>query len=411
MRAELGHDLVPHVGEEPPKIDAWRYARDTYLTDPDLLARLRGVFTESAVAQAREAGLLDPAGPGSLCHPDRSRTVYGDGTVVRPLYRPPTARREVDPVTGKQRTVYLDSAGQPTERPTRRFDPDAAEHHGHSGPVHGSNFVALSIRGDAPGSRVVLAVAAVPRPGQEAATAVETARSLWQVAGSGMQAFVYDGALRGVHIDELMTQCGLVVINKVHRITRRRGQDADGAPNDAHESRKTPGRWHTLGTWTHDTPDGDCHHQLAAVDGAVSEVGLDDAGAPAVLARLVRRQVKRPRRSTGRFHFNVAYAIPCRYGEVLAWITPHSTAAEAGHRQADAVRVIAQGEPDFDRLYPRRSDAEALNRAYKATLPIDRATSLGRNRQLLDVLCFALLHNARTAAASGVGERRHLRAA
>ena len=225
----------------------------------------------------------------------------------------------------------------------------------------------------------------VDRPGLEADTAVGAIKRLHAVTGPGIQAIVYDGAMRGVHIDDLMTTCGLLVVNKVHA----------SAKTAARKGRPTANpRWFALGTWEHDTSAGACTHQLAAVDGAVSEISLDEAGAPVVRSRLERKQVKRPRRSTDRYHFNVAYEVPCPDGSFLAWVTPHGETGDPDHRRADAVRVIAEGEPDFTRLYGIRNDAEAFNSQLKRTLLIDRAMSLGGRRQLLDVLCYGLLNNA-----------------
>jgi hypothetical protein len=378
-----GLDIEP-PGARPPDWDAYRYARNRYLTDPDVLTAMRRVFTQCAVDQARQAGLLDPAGPGSLCHPHPSRTVYGDGTVVRPMYRPPPAKRTTDPVTGATTVTYLDAHGQPIPAPAHRFDPDAADYHGHAGSVHGQNFVAWSVRGPGPHQRVVLGVDRVERPGLEADKAVEVFLGLHEVAGAGIQAVVYDGAMRGVHIDEIMTRCGVVVINKVHA----------SAKTAARRGKTTKPRWYTLGTWEHDTPAGACTHQLAAVDGAVAEIALDSAGRHVVLGTLRREQVKRPRRTSGRYHFNVAYAVPCPAGQFTAWITPHALTGDTDHKRADAVRVIAEGEDEFATLYGLRNDAESLNSQIKRTLLVDRAMSLGAQRQLLDVLCYALMHNA-----------------
>jgi hypothetical protein len=400
--AEVRPDLVDRLpGAQAPRWEAFRYARDRYLTDPVILRELQDSFTAAAVEQAHTLGLLDPAGPGSLSHPDRSRVVYGDGTVVRPLYRPPAAKRSTDPATGKTKVTYYDSARNVIDKPSRRFDPDAADYHGHTGSVHGQNFVALYARGDHPHQRVVLAVDRVDRPGLEADTAVAAIKRLHAVAGSGIQAIVYDGAMRGVHIDELMTSHGLLVINKVHASAKtavRRGKK-DPAP-----------RWYALGTWEHEIPEGSCTHQLAAVDGAVSEIGLDETGKPVVIGRLERRQVKRPRRTSGRYHFNVAYEVPCSRGPFFqAWITPHGLSNDSGHQTADAVRVIAEGEPHFERLYGLRNDAESFNSQLKRSLLVDRAMSLGGRRQLLDVLCYSLLHNATNAyrAAAQTGSVPH----
>lgn len=379
---------IPPAGRRAPGWDAWKHARNRYFTDPAILEELQDRFTELAVTQAREFGLLNPSGAGSLCHPDRTRVVYGDGTVIRPMYRPPAARREKDPKTGQTKIVYLDGAGEPIDAPTRRYDPDAADYHGHTGSVHGQNYVALYARGDLPHQRIVLGVDRVERPGLEAETAVAAIKRLHTVAGAGIQAVVYDGAMRGVHIDDLMSTCGVLVINKVHssaKTAKRKGK-AGATP-----------RWFPLGTWEHDTAAQACTHQLAAIDGAVHEIGLNDAGDPVVLSRLERKQVKRPRRSTGRFHFNVAYEVPCTDGAFLAWVTPHGEPGDPDHRRADAVRVIAEGEDDFTRLYGVRNDAEAFNSQVKRTLLVDRAMSLGGRRQLLDVLCYGLLNNAMNA--------------
>lgn len=410
---------IPAAATTPPGWDAWKWARNHHFTDPEVLAALQEEFTRAAVDQANDLGLLRPDGPGSLTHPDRSRVVYGDGTVVRPMYKPPTARRVTDPATGRTRIEYIDAAGNPIAKPRRRFDPDAADYHGHAGPVHGQNFVALYARGDAAHQRVVLGVHRVERPGAEADTAVAGIKALHEVAGNGIQAVVYDGAMRGVHIDELMRTCGLLVINKVHasgKTRTRKRRDPDQRGGAAAKSTDKP-RWFPLGAWEHDTDTGadasadtsSCQHFLAAVDGAVTEVGRDDTGAPVALHTLVRRQVKRSRRLHGGYHFNVAYDVACQHGTFTAWLTPHGEPGDADHRRADAVRVIAEGEEDFTRLYGLRNDAEAFNSHFKRSLLVDRAMSLGAARQLLDILCYGLLNNAITAHHAAAEQGRDAR--
>lgn len=53
--------------------------------------------------------------------------------------------------------------------------------------------------------------------------------------------------------------------------------------------------------------------------------------------------------------------------------------------RTENVRPIAADDPDFERLYPRRNDAESINRG--------RAHSLGHERQLLNLLGYALMVN------------------
>jgi hypothetical protein len=67
--------------------------------------------------------------------------------------------------------------------------------------------------------------------------------------------------------------------------------------------------------------------------------------------------------------------------------------------------------PDFDRLYPRRNDAESINRHLDDTLWLRRAHSIGHARQHLNFLTFALgvnslaLHRHRTRATGPPGAR------
>ena len=308
-------------------------------------------------------GLLRPDGPGSLCHPDRSRVVYGDGTVVSPLYRPPSATREPDNAGGTR--TYLDADGDPITRPRRRFDPDAADHHGHTGPVHGQNFVGLYARGDAAHQRIVLAVDRVPHPGAEADTAVALIKSVHTVAGAGIQAIVYDGAIRGTHIEQLMTGCGVVVINKVHssaprspagggspqhRATHAGTRSAPGSttPRAAPATTTSPPSTarSARSAWTTTGPRWCC--PAAAAAGEATEAGQR--------ALPLHRRLRR--------------ALP---GRGVPRLDHPAPAAPGDAGRADAVPLIAEGEPDFTRLYPIRSDAESRTPPSSA-----RCSSTGR---------------------------------
>ena len=108
--------------------------------------------------------------------PPPSRCIYGDGTLVRPIYAPPATRtdhpRRRHPPAGLPRPPHRRTATRP---PPHRFDPDLQPHHGRLGPVLTHGYVAWHARGPAPYQRVVLAVAHIAAPGQEAATAVALA--------------------------------------------------------------------------------------------------------------------------------------------------------------------------------------------------------------------------------------------
>jgi hypothetical protein len=73
----------------------------------------------------------------------------------------------------------------------------------------------------------------------------------------------------------------------------------------------------------------------------------------------------------------------------------HGTDADRARRlnRPENVRPIPPTDPDFARLYPRRNDAESINRNLVDTLWLGRAHSLGHTRQHLNLLGYALMVN------------------
>jgi len=280
------------------------------------------------------------------------------------------------------------------EAPAGRFDPDLQLHHGLLGPVQTHGYVCWHARGPERYQRVVLAADHIPVPGAEAATAVTLLGSVHRAAGPGVQAVVYDGALHGVHIDQVMRRYGYLVVTKLP--TADTGADVEAAPLVLND-RGRRARSYPLGAATHQPPTGPCTHQLATIAGRVVEVGLDETGDPVVMGDLTRGAVKRFRRTHGGYHFNVGYRLDCPNEPFTLWLTPH---AEDDPRRPQNLRVISQQDPDFPRLYGLRNDAESFHSNLKRTLLVDRAMSLGWRRGLVDVYCFALLNNALTEAAA-----------
>lgn len=341
-----------HRHRRPLTSDTYRHARDRLVTDDNLDALLTS-FTRHSVRIARAVGLLDPNGGGSRTRPHPSRTIYGDGTVVRPLYRPTNSGRR---------------------------DPDAEEHTRHDGPIWGNDLVAVATRGPEAQRRVILAVGRVHTRGREADTAVELIRRVHAEAGDGIQAVVYDGAFRGVHHETIMSELGLIVVNKVHPAGR------DG---DDRTYRQIP-----LGQWTHTVRRRPCLHTLVASAGAVHDSTLDDSGRLVLSGPLARHQIRRYERGRlGGWRFTLGVKVPCPKAAFTAWISPHPQLGDPGHGRPDQLRLIPEADPYFQTLYGLRNDSEAINSAYKRTLLADRAAALGWRRQVLDLVSWALLTN------------------
>ena len=345
----------PRCGPHLPPLTAklHRYARD-WLSCDDVLDVYRHAFTARAVELARQLGLLNPDGPGSRTRPHPSRVISGDGTILRPLYRP--------------------------EAEIARHDPTVALHHRHDGTHWGNVLVTCSVRDHTPYRRVLLGIDRVHEPGGEAATALALMRRVHQHAGEGIIAAVYDGALRGTHHQQLMRDLGIYVINAVHPIAV-----------DEDEQR----RWRAipLGTWTHQ-PDGrPCRHTLAIHNGSVHDAAFDDAGQPLLSDPLPRHQVRRYRNRAGHYRFSLGVTVTCPRQHFVAWISPHPQRGDTTHRRPDQLRLLPASDPDYDRLYGLRNDSEAINAEYKRTLPHRRAPARGWQRQLLDFHAWATLNN------------------
>ena len=331
--------------------DTYRHVRD-HLCHDENLDLLQLSFTEHSVALAQRIGLLLPHG-GSRTRPHPSRTIYGDGTVVRPLYN----RAE----KGRQ-------------------DPDAEEHTRHDGQIYGNDLVAIAARGIQANGRLILAVGRVSERGHEADEAIRLIRMVHAVAGDGIQAVVYDGAFRGVHHDLLMTELGLVVVNKVHASKRE---------EERRIHRKVP-----LGQWSHSVRRRVCTHTLVAWNGSVHDATFDDGGTLVLSEPLARKQVRRYDRGAGNgWRFSLGVTVPCPREPFVAWISPHRQPGERGAGRPDQLRLLPESDPYFQTLYGKRNDCESINSAYKRTLLVDRAAARGWRRQVLDLMSWGILTN------------------
>ncbi len=62
--------------------------------------------------------------------------------------------------------------------------------------------------------------------------------------------------------------------------------------------------------------------------------------------------------------------------------------------RTENVRQIPPGDPDFEVLYKRRNDAESINRHLDDTLWLRRVHSVSAQRQLLNLITYAIGVNA-----------------
>ena len=356
------------------------YMRNRYLVDQKVLERLLARFRTAAATHAKELGMCNPDGAGSLTHPCLDRMLYADGKVVTPLYKAKPGTKRVDHSTGE-------ILGE------RRSDPDAHLHITGSGEMaYGNKFVLLNCRLPAPHARVILDVSSVPDIGGEAAVAVTSLRDVAPLL-PGAQGILYDGAFRGVHMQVVLNELGVLPVVPV---TAKAGGRRKRKPREEHvipiEARVVA------------TPKGAETVQFLARAGAIGVGELDETG-EVVFRRLERVSVKRRQNRTGGYRFYVEYRLPPEMGGGLVRLRIDTTTDDAARKlnRSEYVRGIPVDDPDYERLYPRRSDAESINRALDDTLWLRRAHPKGRLRQLFELMGFALMTNALAVFRHGTG--------
>jgi hypothetical protein len=202
IRRELPR-LRPELPELPPRAprrQAFEYMRDRFLATDEGIERLAQIHAEVSTGQAKEGGNLDPDGGGSFTHPEITRTLYGDGKVVTPLYTSKPGETVTNQETGKVREL--------------RFDPDASFYtEGGGDKVYGNKVAIVSTRGD--DGRYILGIEHVGKGKDEPNAMLDILRRLKPYA-PGAQALVWDMAVRGEHIQTVLTEIGLVPVVQVH---------------------------------------------------------------------------------------------------------------------------------------------------------------------------------------------------
>jgi len=246
--------------------------------------------------------------------------------------------------------------------------------------------VIIATRGVEPNARVILDVDHVPTPGGEASQAVAMfSRLVPHIPGA--QAVLYDGALRGVHHQTFLRDLGLLTVNRVTAQT--------GVRNKTNKTRRRVEKATYVETKIISTPAGQRQIRVFARGGQIGINELTDTGDDEFIP-LVRIRTHRTVNQSGKYRWYNDHRLPPSHGAGIITIRLHGTDEDTKRRfnRTENVRPIPPGDPDFARLYPRRSDAESINRHLDDTLWLRRAHSIGRHRQTLNVITYAVGINA-----------------
>ena len=240
---------------------------------------------------------------------------------------------------------------------------------------------------DLPGNaRIILDAGYVATSGGEAAQAMTMFTRLRPLV-PGAQCVVYDTALRGVHHQQLLRDLGLLPVNRVAARSTVRN------PNNT--TRKRIEKTTYVETKTVTTPTGTIEVKLFARGGQIGIGELTDTGEITFIP-LQRIRTHRTQTQTGTYRWYNDYRLPTEHGYATVTVRLHGNDDDKKRRfnRTENVRPIPPGDPDFDRLYKRRNDAESINRHLDDTLWLRRAHTIGQHRQTLNLLTYALGINA-----------------
>ena len=405
VEAELAHPIVwnlirrPSASASPIRTDwlperpmrrhHYLYGRTRYLTDPDVLAgSTRSTGDSPATRRAPRAArpgrsrLVDPPRPVAM--------LYADGKVVTPLFRaqpgdrarqdhrraPPAEPRPTPAALRGHRRDRVGHQVRARRRPDRR----------RPRPDHLRRRLG-------------------PHPRRRSQTAMDCfARIAPHVPGA--QGVIYDTALRGVHHQHLLRDLGILPVNKVTAAKAgARSPDARAGPGrEVVPSRTGPS---TLADGS-DRPS-----RLFARGGAIGIGEMTDTGEMLFIrARARSGPTATPTSSAATAGTTTT---DCPTTSAAARSPSGSTATTKTRarkfNRAENVRPIPPSDPDFERLYRRRNDAESINRHLDDTLWLRRAHSIGHRRQHLNLLTYALGVNALALHRHRRQRRRRLLAA
>lgn len=370
VRARFAREPSRWLPAEPMRRHHYLYGRDHALVP--IRHELRDALERIAARQAvEELGLCAPDGPGSVTHPDLSRMLYADGKVVTPLWRAKPGETRLDKRTGELRPL--------------RSERDAALHITGSGePAWGTKHVMVATRGENVHARVILSVASVDHTGKEADVALA---SIARLAPSlpGALGVIYDGAFRGTHLLELLRDRGLLPIVPVQA---RAGGRRAHKPRVERSVLVGPGVIRRLDGTITDTI-------LYSQAGALC-VGQLDADGNVVLLPLARLKVEPRRNVGGTWRWYGVYGVPEDRGggTIRARLDTTDEDRKRRFNRTEHLRPIPPSDPEYAALYHRRSDAESINRALDDSCWLGRAHSAGRERQLVNLIGYAIAVNS-----------------
>jgi hypothetical protein len=336
---------VTPAPEEPMRRHHFKYFMKRFGPDAAAICELGRVHREQACALAHEAGHFNQTGRARI-NPTFQNSTTGDGKVI-------SARRRHDP-----KTFVKDPVSGAWVSPS---NPDIARYIEGGGPKDyevGTKFLFTSTRSEFGAIELDVAHVKGSAPTAEAKVQIEVLRDLRPLL-PGPFFHIHDGALIGSDSQTLLTELGIIQVNKI----RAAAAAKNGKPRKADE-----------GLVEHQEftrPDGGTELiKIYQVDGRFGILVATEDGDRFLPLELVKLQVNENKRSDAkRYRGYVELKLPddiaTRIGTPTVRTTLHQTTedSERGYNRGAHVRAIGPGSESFEAIYPKlRNYRESYNR-------------------------------------------------
>jgi hypothetical protein len=186
----------------------------------------------------------------------------------------------------------------------------------------------------------------------------------------GALGVIYDGALRGVHHAELMKKLVWLSINKV--------QAAQRATKDGKPVKRVEKMVHV-----EDKVVNGVTYRLYWQGGNLGITEIDHNGEQTFVP--LRRIKTSRRKDESGYRFYNFYLLP-NGDSIMVHLDTTEEDKQRKLNRSEHVRQVPPADPEFKKLYGRRTDAESINRYLDDSLWLGRAHSKGARRARLRML-------------------------
>lgn len=366
-------DALPAAG---PTRSQWNYFFGKHFKHA--VHDVRDASRDAWIQQAIDQGMMAEKSRGSWIYPEREQVLHGDATVACPP-SDQTQLETVDENTGEIRRHRVDpDAGHTTEGGGRK--------------VYGNKFLSIAVRtANSPHSRVILCLESVrhkarqhdPHREDEGKAMVRLVKHIKQKV-SGVHAFTYDTALRGVHRAPLIAE-GLIVFTPQH-------SGIEPQPLLKYQDK-----------------DAKCSHDLYAAGGRVCERRFTVHG-ETHYTPLPVEELEARKGSQTRFYQRIEIACPhgahhtrIRVDETKEDREMDPSTKRQRFNRTEHLRQIAPATPAGRRLKGFRQDSESQHSRFDQAYPHKRVPAYGADAALLIYLGYAWMSNS---IARALGRRK-----